>query len=513
MGSPEGLRPFGGGPGGSALRGNNNFGVCMRLYNTLGRAKQEFLPQRGNDVSLYVCGITAYDLCHVGHARSAVVFDVLVRYLRHKGYNLTFVRNFTDVDDKIIKRAGEVGISSQELAEKYIREFYVDMDALSVLRADVEPRCTEHIGEMIELTRELIAKDHAYATLSGDVYFKVRSFSGYGKLSGRNIEDLMSGARVEPGEEKADPLDFALWKAAKPGEPWWDSPWGKGRPGWHLECSAMSEKYMPLPLDIHGGGQDLAFPHHENEIAQSEAATGKPFARFWVHNGFVQINSEKMSKSLGNFFTIRDILAKFLPETLRYFLLSMQYRSPLDFSFDALEEAEKGVRRIYTALAQAREAVAGTKWSASPLPQELLAELAGYEQGFADALEDDLNTAGALGHLFGLVRLAGRILEDKTLRKAEAGKDVLTRILSAVEVWSGVLGVFGRDPAELLAELKACRAARKGIDAATVEKLLAARLEARRAKDFAASDAIRDELAALQVEVKDTPQGQVWDVL
>jgi len=485
----------------------------MRLYNTLGRVKQEFIPLRGNDVSLYVCGITAYDLCHVGHARSAVVFDVLVRYLRHKGYNVTFVRNFTDVDDKIIKRAGELGLSSQEVAEKYIGEFYVDMDALNILRADVEPKCTEHIGEMITLTQGLIEKGHAYATLGGDVYFKVRSFPGYGKLSGRNIEDLMSGARVEPGEEKADPLDFALWKAAKPGEPFWESPWGKGRPGWHLECSAMSEKYMPLPLDIHGGGQDLSFPHHENEIAQSEAATGKEFAKFWVHNGFVQINSEKMSKSLGNFFTIRDILAQFLPETLRYFLLSMHYRSPLDFSFDALEEAEKGVRRIYTALLQAREAVAGTKWSGSPLPQELLDELSGYEQGFEAALEDDLNTAGALGHLFGMVRLAGRILEDKTLRKAEAGRDALSRVLAGVDKWSGVLGVFGREPAALLAELKACRAARKGIDAATVEGLLEKRLEARRAKDFAASDAIRDELAALHVEVKDTPAGQVWDVL
>ncbi|MBU1229795.1 MAG: cysteine--tRNA ligase [Proteobacteria bacterium] len=485
----------------------------MRLYNTLGRAKQEFVPRRGNEVSLYVCGITAYDLCHVGHARSAVVFDVLVRYLRHKGFQVTFVRNFTDVDDKIIKRANELGMSSQDVAEKYIAEFYVDMDALGVLRADVEPKCTEHIAEMVELTLGLIQKGHAYATPSGDVYFRVRSFEGYGKLSGRKIEDLMSGARVDPGEEKADPLDFALWKAAKPGEPFWDSPWGRGRPGWHLECSAMSEKYMPLPLDIHGGGQDLAFPHHENEIAQSEAATGKDFARFWVHNGFVQINSEKMSKSLGNFFTIRDILAQFLPETLRYFLLSMHYRSPLDFSFDALEEAEKGLRRIYTAFLQAREAVAGAKWSKSPLPQELLEELAGYEQGFADALEDDLNTAGALGHLFGMVRLAGRILEDKTLRKAEAGRDALTRVLSAVADWSGVLGVFGREPAEALAELKACRSARRGIDAAAVEGLLAARLEARRAKDFAASDAIRDELAAMQVEVKDTPAGQVWDVL
>ncbi len=485
----------------------------MRLYNTLGRAKQEFAPLRGNDVSMYVCGITAYDLCHIGHARSSVVFDVLVRYLRFKGYNVTFVRNFTDVDDKIIKRAGELGLTSQEVAEKYIAEFYVDMDALGVLRADVEPKCTEHIAEMIALTQDLIEKGHAYATPSGDVYFKVRSFEGYGKLSGRNIEDLMSGARVEPGEEKADPLDFALWKGAKPGEPSWESPWGLGRPGWHLECSAMSEKYMPLPLDIHGGGQDLTFPHHENEIAQSEAGAGKEFARFWVHNGFVQINSEKMSKSLGNFFTIRDILAKFLPEVLRYFLLSMHYRSPLDFSFDSLEEAEKGVRRIYAALGQAREAVAGTKWAKGPFPQEILDELSGYEQGFADALEDDLNTAAALGHLFGMVRLAGRILEDKALRKNEGGRDALARILAGVEKWSAVLGVFALEPAAFLADLKNCRAARAGIEASKVEGLLEKRLEARKNKDFAASDAIRDELAAMGVEVKDTPQGQQWDVL
>jgi len=485
----------------------------MRLYNTMGRAKQEFIPQRGNAVSMYVCGITAYDLCHIGHARSSVVFDVLVRYLRFKGYDVTFVRNFTDVDDKIIKRANELGLSSQEVAEKYIGEFYVDMDALGILRADVEPKCTEHIEEMIALTKGLIEKGHAYATLSGDVYFKVRSFAEYGKLSGRNIEDLMSGARVEPGEEKMDPLDFALWKAAKPGEPSWQSPWGLGRPGWHLECSAMSEKYMPLPLDIHGGGQDLSFPHHENEIAQSEAATGKEFAKFWVHNGFVQINSEKMSKSLGNFFTIRDILAKFLPETLRYFLLSMHYRSPLDFSFEALEEAEKGVRRIYAALGQMDAALSGGKWSKTPLPKELLDEQAGYEQGFADAMEDDLNTAGALGHLFGMVRLAGRVLDDKAYRKAEAGRELLARIREAVAKWAGVLGVFGLPPEEFLTALKDCRAQRAGIDAAKVEALLADRLEARKNKDFAASDAIRDALAALQVEVKDTPQGQAWDVL
>jgi cysteinyl-tRNA synthetase len=484
----------------------------MRLYNTLARKKQEFVPENGNAVNMYVCGITAYDLCHIGHARSSVVFDVLYRYLRHKGYDVTFIRNFTDIDDKIIKRANEVGKEAGAIAEQFIGEFYVDMDRLAVLRADVEPKCTEHIPEMIALTERLIKQGHAYPTPSGDVYFRVRSFEGYGKLSGRNIDELESGARIDPGEEKQDPLDFALWKGAKPGEPSWASPWGQGRPGWHLECSAMSEKYAPLPLDIHGGGQDLSFPHHENEIAQSEAATGKPFANYWVHNGFVQINSEKMSKSLGNFFTIRDILDKFLPETLRYFLLTMHYRSPLDFSFDALEEAEKGIKRVYSALAQVRTELAKTSWKKSPFPDELGAELDAVEQHWAEAMEDDLNTAGALGHVFSAIRLAGRVADDKNLRKSEGGRDLFTRILADMAAWSEVLGIFGREPAEFLTELRDNRAARADIDPARVQALLDARQQARKDKDFAKSDAIRDELLAMNVEVKDTPQGATWDV-
>jgi len=484
----------------------------MRLYNTLARQKQEFTPANGNDVNMYVCGITAYDLCHIGHARSSVVFDVLFRYLRHKGYNVTFIRNFTDIDDKIINRANEVGSEASKIAEQFIAEFYVDMDKLSVLRPDVEPKCTEHISEMIELTQRLIKKGHAYATLSGDVYFKVRSFDGYGKLSGRNIDELESGARINPGDQKLDPLDFALWKSAKPGEPFWESPWGRGRPGWHLECSAMSEKYAPLPLDIHGGGQDLAFPHHENEIAQSETDTGKPFANYWVHNGFVQINSEKMSKSLGNFFTIRDILEKFLPETLRYFLLTMHYRSPLDFSFDALEEAEKGIKRIYSAMAQVDIELSKSKWKKSPFPEDLIAELDEIEKHWAEAMEDDLNTAGALGHAFSAIRLAGRIAEDKNLRKSEGGRDIFKRIRKAMAEWSSVLGIFERDPAEFLTELRDNRAARAGIDPSKVQELLDARKAARKEKDFEKSDAIRDKLAAMNVEVKDTPQGATWDV-
>ena len=485
----------------------------MRLYNTLARGKMEFTPLRPGQVFLYVCGITAYDLCHIGHARSAVVFDVLVRYLRSQGLDVTFIRNFTDVDDKIIRRANELGLESSDVAEKYIQEFYVDMDRLNILRADIEPRCTEHIPEMIEVTKDLIDRGHAYATLDGDVYFRVRSFKDYGKLSGRDIDELRSGARIRPGETKEDPLDFALWKAAKPGEPFWESPWGPGRPGWHLECSAMSAKYAPLPLDIHGGGQDLVFPHHENEIAQSEAATDGPFANFWVHNGFVQINAEKMSKSLGNFFTIRDILEKFHPETLRYFLLSMHYRSPLDFSFEALEEAEKAQRRVYQAMAQMKaELATRTKWSGAPLPEDMSREIDDAEAGFAAAMEDDLNTAGALGHLFSVVRLAGRAAEDKAVRKSEGARELWTRILADIGEWSSVFGVFEREPAEFLAELKAVRAGRKGIDADRVEGLLADRLAARKDKDFARADAIRDELAGMNVEVKDTPQGAEWDV-
>jgi cysteinyl-tRNA synthetase len=484
----------------------------MQLYNTATRRKEDFTPIADNHVRMYVCGITAYDFCHIGHARSAVVFDVLVRRLRHLGMNVTFVRNFTDIDDKIINRANELGEDPAHLAERFIQAFYEDMDRLSILRADLEPKATEHISEMHAVTAELIAKGHAYATPSGDVYFRVRSFNGYGKLSGRSLDDLQAGARVAPGEEKEDPLDFALWKAAKPGEPFWQSPWGPGRPGWHLECSAMSDKHLGLPLDIHGGGQDLIFPHHENEIAQSEAATGKDLARFWVHNGFVQVNAEKMSKSLGNFSTIRDILADYLPETLRFFLLTKQYRSPIDFTPENMEDAEKNLRRIYQAKADMAAAVAGAKWSKSPFPQELLDELAAAEADWAKAMDDDLNTAAALGHVFTLLRLAGRVAEDKALRMSEAARDLWTRCLKDLDEWGTVLGLFQSDPATLLADLKATRAKRKGIDPAKVEGLLTARQEARKAKDFARSDALRDELLGMGVEVKDTPTGPAWDV-
>jgi len=484
----------------------------MQLYNTLSRSKETFTPLKEGQVSMYVCGITAYDYSHIGHARSAVVFDVLARYLRSKGLSVRFARNFTDVDDKIIKRANEEHSTSDAVSQKYMEAFHEDMDLLNVLRPDVEPRATRYIEKMIGLASRLIEEGHAYATPSGDVYFKVRSFAPYGKLSGRNLEELQAGARVAPGEEKQDPLDFALWKAAKPNEPTWPSPWGPGRPGWHLECSAMSEDLLGVPIDIHGGGQDLVFPHHENEIAQTEAASGKEFARYWVHNGFVRIDAEKMSKSLGNFVTIRDILRSNLPEVLRFFLLTAHYRSPLDYSREALDEAEKAVRRIYAALAQMADALTRTKWSAATAPADLTSELATLEAGFDQAMEDDLNTAAALGHIFGMVRLAGRILEDKGLRQSLGGKEVFERILTNFARYNEILGIFGEAPAAFLLKLRESRAGRKGIDPATVERLLGKRQEARANKDFAESDRLRDELAALGVEVKDTPAGATWDV-
>jgi cysteinyl-tRNA synthetase len=481
----------------------------MKLYNSLTRAKEDFLPLRPGKVHMYVCGITAYDLCHVGHARSALVFDVLARRLRATGLEVFFVRNFTDVDDKIIRRAHDDRRDWREVAETYMRCFHEDMDLLGVLRADAEPKATDYIQEMQALCEELIRRDKAYATPSGDVYFRVRAFPEYGKLSGRSPDELRAGARVAPGEEKDDPLDFALWKAAKPGEPFWESPWGKGRPGWHIECSAMSAPY--LPLDIHGGGLDLIFPHHENEIAQSEGAGAQHMARFWVHNGFVQANSEKMSKSLGNFTTIRDILEHYLPETLRFFLLGKHYRSPVDYSVAGLDEAERAQKRVYQTLAATRTLLDGNAWTKTPFPAELAAEATQLETAFAEALEDDLNTASALGHVFGLVRITRHALEDKKLRSSEGARDLFAAFHRNARSWSDILGLFGSEPSGFLEALRVRQMARRRIDLSAVEALLDKRALVRQKKDFAASDALRDELLALGIEVRDSPEGQLWD--
>lgn len=491
----------------------------MQLYNSMTRKKETFVPVTPGKVGLYACGITTYDYCHIGHARSAIVFDVLVRFLRSTGLKVTFVRNFTDVDDKIINRAitegapeMEIAARCREISEKFIAAFHEDMDTLNVLRADVEPKATEHIEEMIDLCRNLIDKGSAYATPSGDVYFRVRSFAEYGKLSGRNVDDMRAGARVVPGEEKEDPLDFALWKGAKPGEPAWPSPWGEGRPGWHIECSAMTGKHLSLPLDIHGGGQDLIFPHHENEIAQTEAATGKEFAHFWVHNGFVQINAEKMSKSLGNFKTIRDLLQGHLPEVLRFFLLTRHYRSPIDFTPEAIEDAERNLKRLYETLLLIDKECALPAPTGGKLPPAVKEEFSALAADWTASMNDDLNTAAALGHINGVLHLANRVLDDKALRKNAEGRELLRNIRASMRAWGDILGLFTESPAVFLETLKQCRARRHNVDLALVADLMQERQTARAAKDFAASDLVRDKLAGLGVVVRDTPEGPLWDI-
>ena len=491
----------------------------MQIYNTLTRKKEPFVPVTPGKVGMYACGITTYDLCHIGHGRSAVVFDVLARYLRSLGLAVTFVRNFTDVDDKIINRAIKEGAEGKAIAERcadisrtYIAAFHEDMDLLGVQRADIEPKATEHIEEMIALCQTLIGQGHAYATPSGDVYFKVRSFAQYGKLSGRSLDEMQAGARVAPGEEKQDPMDFALWKGAKPGEPSWPSPWGQGRPGWHIECSAMTEKHLPLPLDIHGGGQDLVFPHHENELAQTEAATQKEFARYWVHNGFVQINAEKMSKSLGNFTTLRDIYKTHLPEVLRFFLLARHYRSPIDFTAEAMEDAEKNCKRMYETLQALQAELAKPEPKGGTAPKELEDEAASLMRQWDEAMADDLNTAAALGYMNSMGHLINRMLDDKGLRKNAGARQVLVHLGQAFAKASVVLGLLSQQPTTFLQALRSIKAARMNLDIAQVEALMQQRLEARTSKDFARSDAIRDVLAELGVAVRDTPEGALWDI-
>ncbi|MCL1889553.1 MAG: cysteine--tRNA ligase [Desulfovibrionaceae bacterium] len=484
----------------------------MQIFNTLSRKKEPFVPIRKGKASIYVCGITAYDYCHVGHARSAVIFDVLVRQLLSLGLEVTYVRNFTDVDDKIINRANKEMVSSEEIAQKYIQAFYEDMDKLGVLRANLEPRATEHVEDMLQLCRDLIQKKHAYATVSGNVYFRVHSFAGYGKLSGRSLDELLSGARVPPDEEKENPLDFALWKAAKPNEPYWESPWGKGRPGWHIECSAMSGKYLSLPLDIHGGGQDLIFPHHENEIAQSEAALGREFCRYWVHNGFVEINAEKMAKSLGNFKTIREVFSFHLPEVLRFFLLTRHYRTPIDFSDGAMEEAEKNLKRLYQGLEAIHLALQRDKWQPGEADAAETEEMRKTAQAWRESMADDLNTAAALGQINNLVRQTNRVLENKILSKNEGGRQLLKQAQDLLQDWGKILGLLQQEPAAFLEILKDIQLTRRQIDRDRISVLIEERKAARSAKDFTRSDAIRDELAAMGVLLRDTPQGMVWDL-
>ena len=473
----------------------------IRIFNTLTKKKEFFETVEARKVRMYVCGPTVYDSSHMGHARSVVVFDVIVRYLRNQGYEVTYVRNFTDIDDKIINRANELGIDTKELAEKYIKEFYEDMDALNVRRATLEPRATEHIGDIIEVVQKLIEKKMAYP-LDGDVYFSVESFKEYGKLSGRKLEDMEAGARVAVDERKRNPFDFALWKSAKLGEPAWESPWGKGRPGWHIECTAMSSSLLGETIDIHGGGKDLVFPHHENEIAQSEAAFGKKFVRYWIHNGFVNINQEKMSKSLGNFLLIKDIIKIYHPESVRLFLLSNHYRSPIDFNEKAMEEASGALEKIYTFLERVEDQPG--------MPGKGNKESGHLWQQFCDAMNDDFNTAQGLGVLFSAVRNLNRILDESGDQLSHKDWEQIKTGYSDVLEIGDILGIFKQSPKSYFEQKRQKGLKNESIDPKLIEKMVDERTEARKSKDWAKADKIRDELLDMNIILEDRSDGTVW---
>lgn len=485
----------------------------IQTYNTLSRRKEPLKPLTSGHIKLYVCGITSYDLCHIGHARSALAFDMIVRYLRYRGYTVTYIRNFTDIDDKIINRAAEKGTSASALAEHFINEFYVDMDRLGVDRPTLEPRATEHIQEMIDLITELIVKGLAYQSGS-DVYFSVNGFPEYGKLSGRNLEDMQAGARIAINESKNNPMDFVLWKGSKPGEPTWDSPWGPGRPGWHIECSAMSRKYLGDTFDIHGGGQDLIFPHHENEVAQSEGASGKRSVNSWIHHGFVTIRDEKMSKSLGNFLTIREVLKHYHPEVLRFFIFSTHYRNPLDFSEAAMEDAVTGLDRLYGCMA-AIDDLSETGMSeegavlASPKESKKLHTL---EERFQKAMDDDFNTAVGLGILFDAARIINKICQQLPARPSRTDIELLKSSGVLIKKLAGIMGLLQEDAGSYLREKKA--AMLKGLDISEQEilQLIQEREEARAAKEWARSDTLRDQLLAKGIELKDGASGTTWEI-
>ncbi|PIE75115.1 MAG: cysteine--tRNA ligase [Deltaproteobacteria bacterium] len=463
----------------------------LKIYNTLTGEKEDFVPLKENSVSIYVCGPTVYDYSHIGHARSVVVFDTVVRYFRACGYKVKYIRNFTDVDDKIIKRANEKGVSSEEIALKFIDEFSKDMAALNALKPDHEPKATEHIDEIVQLIKTLVEKGYAYE-VDGDVYFRVEKLNEYGKLSGRNIEDMRAGARIEVDERKESPFDFALWKSAKPGEPYWETPFGKGRPGWHIECSAMSRKYLGETFDIHGGGKDLIFPHHENEIAQSEAAHDKEFVRYWMHNGFVRIDHEKMSKSLNNFLTIKDTLELWHPEVVRFFLLSKHYRSPIDFTENSLKEAESSLDRIYTFLEKAESFT-------DSYENESFSDLPVWNE-FVSAMDDDFNTARAIGIIFESVRTANKnIDEKKNIRE-------IALTAAAVKKMGTCLGVLFLSPDEYFRK----KPAKNQIDEEFIENLIKERTLARKNKDFKRADEIRKELLEKGVILEDRPDGTFW---
>ena len=456
----------------------------MKIFNTLTRSKDELVPITPGEVKIYACGPTVYNYIHIGNARPLCVFDVLRRYLEWRGYKVNFVQNFTDIDDKLIKKANEEGITVPEVAERFIKEFWVDAKGLNVREATVHPRATENIDEIKRIISELVEKGYAY-TAGGDVYFRSKKFNEYGKLSHQPLEDLEAGARIATDDIKEDPMDFCLWKGAKPGEPYWESPWGNGRPGWHIECSAMAEKYLGKTIDIHCGGLDLIFPHHENEIAQSECANGCDFAHYWMHNGFINVDNHKMSKSLGNFFTVRDVAEKYGYEPIRYLMISSQYRGPINYSVDIIEQGKNALERLYTCRNNIDFALQNAA-DGGDIP----AFIEECKQEFITAMDDDLNTADALAAVFTLVR------DINTAIANGAGKDTLTACAEAFDELTGVLGlVYNRKTETLDSE---------------IEELIAKRTEARKARDFKTADEIRDKLKEKGIVLEDTPQGVKW---
>ena len=462
----------------------------MKLYNTLTRTKEEFVPLEEGKVKMYVCGPTVYNFIHIGNARPFIMFDTLRRYLQYKGYEVTFVQNFTDVDDKIIKRGHEEGISPEEVANKYIDEYFVDADGLGIKRADVHPRVTDNIQQIIDFVKDLEDKGYAYE-VNGDVYFDTKKFEGYGKLSRQNQDELEAGARIEVNDQKRHPMDFVLWKSKKEGEPGWNSPWGEGRPGWHIECSVMSNRYLGETIDIHAGGQDLAFPHHENEIAQSEARSGKVFSNYWVHNGYININNEKMSKSKGNFFTVRDISKQYDLEIVRFFMLSAHYRNPVNFSDEMLNQAKAGLERLYNAKEKLEFTISNlSELSIKDEEKELVNELEAYKTKFINAMEDDLNTADAVSAIFELSKFINtNVNEESSLEFAKMCLDKFNELTE-------VLNIVNKKNDDILDK--------------DIEDLIQKRTDAKKNKDFKLADDIRQELLNKGIILEDTRQGTKW---
>ncbi len=492
--------------------------MSQKIFNTKTRTKEAFAPIKEGAVGIYVCGITAYDVCHIGHARAAVVFDVVVRYLKAKGYDVTYVKNFTDIDDKIIDRANREGVDFREISERYIKAHDEDMAALGVQTPTVVPKATEHMNEMIALIKNLEEKGYAYS-VDGDVYFSISDFKQYGGLSGRNLEEMQAGARVDVNDKKKNPLDFALWKNSKEGEPFWESPWGKGRPGWHIECSAMSGRYLGETFDIHGGGEDLIFPHHENEIAQSMAATGKQLANYWMHNGFVKINSEKMSKSLGNIFPVKEILKNYHPEVLRFFMLQSHYRSPVDYSDESLTEARAALLRGYRTLQLVKEVrsqlSSDSRQDASVISEKVESYASRFKklaEKFDEAMDDDFNSAQALGHVFEMVRLTNNFIVEEKKMPAPEKAAIFAEAKKVFDHFSAVLGVFSSDPDQFVLADKETEIRKRNLNIDKIEDLVSQRQAARQNKDWGRADELRKELAEMNIVLKDTSIGTTWTV-